>query len=113
MENYSGNIEYFMNKSWTFNDSNNQELLRGMTRKDRELFNFDLSDIDWESYFEFYTKGIRVYILKDDMSSVEKAKNKLKVLKYIHYFLTGVAVLVFYFTLRFFLKMFLRFFIDM
>ncbi|CAH0548733.1 unnamed protein product [Brassicogethes aeneus] len=112
MEGYTGNIQYFMNNSWVFNDSNNKELIKGMTRKDRELFNFDHSDIDWESYLEYYMKGIRVYILKDEMNTVKQGQKKLQTFKYLHYSLITLGCVILYLFARFFLKMFLGIFFN-
>ena len=42
-----------------------------------------MKNFDWSSYMDDYVKGIRLYLLKDDLSSLEEAKRKCE--RYTNY----------------------------
>lgn len=66
----------FLLKQWYFSNENTQKLLKRMTFKDRELFNFDIVSLNWQMYFPTFARGIRVYLLKDPMSTTTEGLNK-------------------------------------
>ena len=41
--------------------------------KDKQIFYFDVKEIDWRKYFEVYVLGTRQYIFKE--SNLPKARN--------------------------------------
>ncbi len=49
-----------------------------MSVGDKVVFNFDVRQIDWESYLENYVFGVRNYILKEDISTLPLARRNLK-----------------------------------
>ena len=48
-----------------------------MSPEDQELFNFDLHQIHLQGYYESYCKGIKQFILKDDMSKMSQARKQI------------------------------------
>lgn len=48
-----------------------------MSLEDRQIFYFDVRDIDWQHYFDVYIQGTRRFILKDDMNSLPEARKNL------------------------------------
>ena len=48
-----------------------------MSPEDQELFNFDLHQLDLQGYFEGYCRGIKQFILKDDMSKMPQARKQI------------------------------------
>ncbi|XP_057664837.1 fatty acyl-CoA reductase 1-like [Diorhabda carinulata] len=68
----------YLLKQWYFSNDNTQKLLKRLSFKDRSLFNFDIFNLNWEAYFDSYSKGIRVYLLKDPMSTLTEGKEKQK-----------------------------------
>ena len=42
------------------------------------MFNFDVSQIEWEKYLENYCIGTKQYALKEDMLRLPKAKQSLE-----------------------------------
>ena len=48
-----------------------------MSFEDRQIFYFDVRDIDWQHYFDVYIQGTRRFILKDDISSLPEARKNL------------------------------------
>ena len=71
-------LEYYMMREWEFISSNPDHLMTKMSADDKTTFNFDVRQIDWESYTEKYVVGVRKHLLKDDLSSLPLAKKKLK-----------------------------------
>lgn len=49
-----------------------------MSADDREIFYFDVRDIEWKSYFETFVLGARRFILKDDLSTLPLARSNLQ-----------------------------------
>lgn len=66
----------YLLKEWYFSNDNTQKLLKRMTFKDRELFNFDILKLNWQSYMMSYVKGVRVYLLNDPMSTLSEGGAK-------------------------------------
>lgn len=66
----------YLLKEWYLANDNTQKLLKRMTFKDRELFNFDILKLNWQTYMVSYAKGIRVYLLKDPMSTLSEGIRK-------------------------------------
>lgn len=59
-------------------NDNMKQLLNEMHPTDRNKFDFDISNLDWEKYLETYVLGTRQYILKEDPKTLEKAKKQLR-----------------------------------
>lgn len=87
----------YLLKEWYFSNDNAQKLLKRMTFKDRELFNFDILKLNWQTYMISYVKGIRVYLLKDPMSTLTQARQKQHRKLIIQLVSAGVLVTVMYF----------------
>ncbi|KAK5638590.1 hypothetical protein RI129_012885 [Pyrocoelia pectoralis] len=78
MKNYCELVEYATIKQWDFKDSNTQILWNSLEIEDKNVFNFNVKDINWENFYYNFVSGVRQNVLKDDMSSIEKAKTKAK-----------------------------------
>ncbi|XP_054280185.1 fatty acyl-CoA reductase wat-like isoform X2 [Macrosteles quadrilineatus] len=81
---FSDVIAYFGTRSWDFKNKNVQALWRSLDHRDQELFFFDMSQLDWDQYFYSYTRGVRKYLLKDDLSTVPQAKRRLRRFYWAH-----------------------------
>lgn len=51
-------------------NNNVKAMWNNMNKEDQQLFNFDMKTFDWPTYFTDYYKGIRLYILKEDDSTL-------------------------------------------
>lgn len=71
-------LSFFAKSNWEFTNDNVLKLWDKLSEVDKRLFNFDVSTIDWQEYFQHYIKGIRIYLLKDDISTVEAARIKYR-----------------------------------
>lgn len=82
MERAAGFLEYFTTTEWIFSCSNLLALMELQCPKDREVFNFDVREIEWLPYLEDYVLGVRKYILKENESTLPAARRRLKRLYY-------------------------------
>ncbi|CAH0385679.1 unnamed protein product [Bemisia tabaci] len=62
-----GQVRPFVEKNWNFNDNNLVSLWSAMSDLDRDLFHFDICNIEWMRYLRNVSKGINNYILKDTL----------------------------------------------
>ncbi|XP_060821876.1 fatty acyl-CoA reductase wat isoform X2 [Bombus pascuorum] len=77
-------LNYFSIHEWKFSNNNIRELLNKMTEEDRENFACDIADIDWDQYFRTYIRGIRMYLIKDPLDTLPKARIKWQRLYWTH-----------------------------
>lgn len=71
--------EFFARHEYNFEVKNVNELLHEISNaKDGNEFMCDIKQLDWEEYLKNYVCGIRKHILKDDESSMERARRTLK-----------------------------------
>lgn len=101
---FSEVISYFSTKQWKFVDSNTRGLIDRLSSRDRELFDFDLALLDWKEYFYHHVRGLRVYLIKDELDTVERAIVKRKRLLIAHYALKTLFYLLIFLMINQFLK---------
>lgn len=79
-------LERFIFTEWEFRADNTEKLQEWLNKEDKTLFNVDVGVLNWNDYFEDLSKGSRIYLNKEPMKNLEKAKGKdtLYVTKYIH-----------------------------
>uniref|UniRef100_A0A1B6D6G9 Fatty acyl-CoA reductase n=2 Tax=Clastoptera arizonana TaxID=38151 RepID=A0A1B6D6G9_9HEMI len=78
-----------------YRDNNTRALWERMSAADQNIFNFDLSVIDWNEYFYTQCRGIRVYTLGDSLDSVPFSKQTRKKYKILHYLIQLIMILIF------------------
>ncbi|KAI4475961.1 hypothetical protein M0804_013979 [Polistes exclamans] len=74
MENFYNVISFFNTRDWEFTNENVLKLWSKLSVVDKYNFFFDISDVDWECFFDIYIRGLRVYMLKDPMNTLENGK---------------------------------------
>lgn len=87
---FSAVISYFSTQQWRFYNNNVKELSKTLTPGDRALFDFDISNLNWEEFFYTYVRGIRLYLIKDTFETIEEGKRKQAWLKVAHYSIVSV-----------------------
>lgn len=76
-------LEAFTMKQWKFNTDNNRFLMNElMSKEDRLLFNFDVSQLDWTEFLKDYVLGVRQFMLKEPINNLRQARVNLKVTYY-------------------------------
>ncbi|XP_065083365.1 putative fatty acyl-CoA reductase CG5065 [Ochlerotatus camptorhynchus] len=89
--------EFFAMHQWDFKSHNLRRLMHKVHRaKDGADFDFDMTHMDWDAYIERYMLGIRKFVLKDDLDSMEKARRKIRQLYWFRWFLLLVVLFVLY-----------------
>lgn len=92
---------YFAMHEWNFETKNLRRINRAAkeTQLDANEFNFDITNMDWDSYMEKYMMGIRTFVLKDDPSSLPQARKKLQQIIWTKRILQLFLFLAFHFAL--------------
>ncbi|XP_043486008.1 fatty acyl-CoA reductase wat-like [Polistes fuscatus] len=70
-------MNYFTFTEWEFTNVTNDNVLKlwdKISVVDKHKFFFNVSDIDWECFSNAYIKGVRVYLLKDPMETVDESR---------------------------------------
>lgn len=76
--------EFFALHQWNFASENLQVLQNEMMcTLDQDIFNVDISALNWDVYIKNYILGIRKYVLKDPEETIPSAKRKLHRYKYL------------------------------
>ncbi|XP_035723581.1 fatty acyl-CoA reductase wat-like [Vespa mandarinia] len=86
-------MNFFATHQWEFTNDNVLKLWNKLSVVDKNKFFFNISDLDWDSYFLTYCKGVRVFVLNDPLETVNDAKILHERLRIIHY-TTGILLLI-------------------
>ncbi|RCN30565.1 male sterility protein [Ancylostoma caninum] len=70
-------LHYFTTHGWTFQTKSLPKLWESLHLEDQQQFNFDIRQLDWDSYLFDYVMGIKRYILKDDLDKLQVARANL------------------------------------
>ncbi len=61
-----------------WSNRNCDRLLSVMSAQDRNMFDFNLRNLDWEEYTNNFCMGTKRYLLKEDMANLPKARKHMK-----------------------------------
>lgn len=93
-------VDFFAIKEWEFTNNNVLKLWDKLSVVDKHNFFFNVSDIDWECFSDTYIKGLRVFLLKDPIETVEESKPFYRRLTLAHYTMKwlfcALMLLIFY-----------------
>ncbi|XP_045457876.1 fatty acyl-CoA reductase wat-like, partial [Melitaea cinxia] len=67
---------YFTMKEWFFEDKKTMNLYNELSKTDKILFNFDVTNIETRENIRSWLYGIKKYVIKDDMTDVEYSMKK-------------------------------------
>jgi len=88
----------FTTNSWEWSHGNMDKLWAELSQEDRQLFHFDIRELDWIQYLETYVKGIRKFLFKEDPKTIPAAKRNMTILFCIDFAVRGLFFLgIFYF----------------
>ncbi|KAI5640419.1 male sterility protein domain-containing protein [Phthorimaea operculella] len=71
-------FSFFTTHHWAFVDSNLRALREDLSEADKQIYNFDVKDIDWREFMLVWGIGLRKYIIKDELKDTEYAIKKQK-----------------------------------
>ena len=86
-------ISFFALRQWQFVNANFIPLLDQLLVLDRQTFNFDVREIDWQIYVEDYCMGIRRYILNEQEETIPAARTSLMNLYVVKKITQGLIIL--------------------
>lgn len=86
-------LQYFTTRDWVFHNTNMLIMWGDMCPKDKEIFILDLMNIDVISYMRDIILGARQYCMKEDLSTLPRARIHQRILYVIHV----VTIYLFYF----------------
>lgn len=69
-------MTYFFDKQWTFMNNNTLALWDTLNSLDKELFNFDINQLQWDQFCRAHLLGLRVYLLNEDIDTLPAARKK-------------------------------------
>ncbi|KAL0122077.1 hypothetical protein PUN28_007090 [Cardiocondyla obscurior] len=75
-------LQYYTMKEWIFCNDNLRDLQDQLCPSDKETFYMDTKLIRWNEYLLAYILGTRKYYLKDDLSTLPRAR---RVFKYLYF----------------------------
>ncbi|XP_012270707.1 fatty acyl-CoA reductase wat-like [Orussus abietinus] len=89
---YSSILVYFSTNEWTFGINNTRTLWNKLSKEDKKIFYFSMEDFDWEDYMKKCIDGIRIYIFKDDPSTIPAARKRMAKILILHKLIKLAAV---------------------
>ncbi|XP_011306189.1 fatty acyl-CoA reductase 1 isoform X2 [Fopius arisanus] len=90
---FSGVISYFSTQQWSFRNDNVIKLWDKLSEIDRKLFYFNLSDLIWRDYYYYHIRGLRVFVVKDPLDTIEEGKKRYRLLRWAHYTVVSLVYL--------------------
>ncbi|XP_049824570.1 fatty acyl-CoA reductase 1-like [Aethina tumida] len=92
-------LTFFMMNEWYFKSDNTRRLFQSLSPEDKELFYFDMEQVDYNELLLNIIKGIKKYILKDNTPDDDISMLYKK--KFFHYFICFALFMCFtYFLLK-------------
>lgn len=76
--NLNKKITYFTTNQWKFTNYNTQRLCKELNLADYQIFNLDMSKFEWERHAETFIAGLRVYVVKDPITTIPEGKIRWK-----------------------------------
>ncbi|XP_055922066.1 fatty acyl-CoA reductase wat-like isoform X2 [Eupeodes corollae] len=77
-------IEYFSMRQWEFQIDNVRGLWNRLSDCDKEIFFFDMTQLDWDHFLQQYFRGIRQYLLHDPLETIPEALVRWNRLYWLH-----------------------------
>ncbi|XP_015186638.1 PREDICTED: putative fatty acyl-CoA reductase CG5065 [Polistes dominula] len=78
-------ISSFTTNEWEFTNDNVLKLWDKLSVVDKSNFFFNVADIDWQCFSITYMRGVRVFLVKEPMDTVEESRPFYRRLKIAHY----------------------------
>jgi len=63
---------------WSYSHDNVEKMWNRLSKEDQQLFKFQMKELDWTKYFVNHYKGIRLYLLNEDESTLELSRIRYK-----------------------------------
>ena len=63
----SETFSFFTTNEWTFQSEKVNSLINYLTPNEREIFQLDISTVDWKYFFYLFNYGLQKYVLKENV----------------------------------------------
>ncbi|XP_066593582.1 putative fatty acyl-CoA reductase CG5065 [Prorops nasuta] len=67
-------LQYYTTKPWIFQNDGMKDLQKRLSPDDKKTFFMDINSLVWNDYMLFYILGARKYCMKDDLSTLPRAR---------------------------------------
>ncbi|KAK9875945.1 hypothetical protein WA026_011047 [Henosepilachna vigintioctopunctata] len=93
---FNSALSLFSTNEWTFRNDNTVSLWNSLSKIDKKIFCFSLAPehFNWNDYLSNLGGGVRLYLLKEDFSTIPAATAKYKRLYYYHKMFQAVCVTI-------------------
>uniref|UniRef100_A0AC35U6J4 Fatty acyl-CoA reductase n=1 Tax=Rhabditophanes sp. KR3021 TaxID=114890 RepID=A0AC35U6J4_9BILA len=71
-------LKFFTNHEWHFHSENLVKIWDTLGSEDKERFNFDVRQVEWNKYFYDYLMGIKIYLFKQTFTDIKKEQKRAK-----------------------------------
>lgn len=75
---FTSATSHFSTRQWQYCNDSVIKLWERVNPADRGIFDFNLDNLDWESYLKDMTLGLRVHIFNDPIETIERGRVKYK-----------------------------------
>lgn len=82
-------LNFFVMNEWKFTSDNVSNLWQELSNSDKNLFNFNMKDLDWDECLFRNLLGLRLYLVKEEPSTIPQGKALYRKLKLVHYSFVG------------------------
>ncbi|XP_071565359.1 putative fatty acyl-CoA reductase CG5065 [Temnothorax nylanderi] len=92
-------LQYFTTREWIFHNDKIIKMDNELSKADKEIFRIIIDDIDINEYLKNIVLGARQYCMKEDLSTLPKARRHQKIMYVVHI----TTVYLFYFGVLYFI----------
>jgi glycerone phosphate O-acyltransferase/fatty acyl-CoA reductase len=78
-------FSHFTTHEWIFESQHVIDMIKMMTPKELEVFDVDITRLDWRIYLSNYAQGLKKYILKEKVESPDEHQNMDLISEFKHY----------------------------
>ncbi|CAJ0580951.1 unnamed protein product, partial [Mesorhabditis spiculigera] len=87
-------LHYFTSNDWMFQSKALPMLYDQLSHEDQQTFNFDIRQVNWNSYIFDYFMGTRRYVLKEELDTIPQARKNTQTLRYRRFALQAVLCFI-------------------
>jgi len=87
-------MDFFVHHEWRWDNEVFLKILHAVPAHERDVFHFDMKSINWDRYYRALTLGIKMYLVKDDMNELPKARRLVQRYRMVRWLSSLLFVLV-------------------
>ncbi|XP_044013795.1 uncharacterized protein LOC122856167 [Aphidius gifuensis] len=77
-------VRVFTMKDWNWKANNVPLMWKRLDQEDQKIFKFSLTGFNWKEYSRNYMMGIKIYLFKEGLNTLEASKERQKRLRIVH-----------------------------